>query len=129
MLKIGSFLVNEELVQLAQYDPTVPNLSIFMSGQLNTFTGPDVPEAWAVLGDETGFTVVGETNGNFLINANLVEMVFLQGPPVAYVFRVGGRNYVFSDPGKFDVSALSGAVAASPAAVGAAFDFEGEVRR
>jgi hypothetical protein len=129
MLKIGSFLVNEELVQLVQYDPTVPVLSLFIAGQLNQFTSADIAEAWAVLNDETGFVIVGETNGNFLINSNLVEMAFLQGPPVGYVFRVGGHNYVFSDPGKFDFGPLTvSAPAVSAVPSGAAVDFETEVK-
>ena len=115
MLKIGSLLVNEEQVQLVRYDPVAPELDVYTSGQITTFNGPDIAEAWRVLQAETGFVMVGKSDGQFLVNTDLVELAYivtLEGVPPSYVFRIQGRNYSFDDPGNFDFSALT----ASPAA-------------
>jgi hypothetical protein len=107
MLKIGSVLVNEELVQVVNFDPLAPMgpaLMIFLSGQLVTFVGPDVAEAWNVLQAETGFVLVGKTQGNWLVNSDQVGFASIQGSQ--FVFRIQGRDYAFNDPGDFDFAQL-----------------------
>ena len=100
MLKIGSFLVNEEQVQLVIYDPSLPQLSIYTSSQVTLFNGSDIGEAWNVLSAETGFVLVGKTQGQTLINSDLVELAFSAAG--LFVFRVQGRDYMFADPGDFE---------------------------
>ena len=117
MLKIGSQLINEELVQLAQYNPMAPmgspTLALFISGQVSMYSGLDVPEAWTILQPETGFVQVG-SDGLTLVNTNLVELAFIvPGPPQQFVFRIQGRDYMFDAPGKFDFSALQTPMAAA----------------
>jgi hypothetical protein len=117
MLKIGNLLVNEELVQVVSFDPSVNMLSVFLAGQLVTFMGPDVPEAWSVLQAETNFVAVGKTQGNSLVNTDQVGFAFIQGVPPQFTFRIQGRDYPFADPGDFDFSQLEGAAASADAVI------------
>jgi hypothetical protein len=112
VLKIGSVLVNEELVQLAKYDPSIPQLSVYTSGQMTAFDTHDITEAWSLLSAESGFVLVGKSEGHILLNTDLVELAFITGGGL-FAFRIAGRDYTFRDPGDFSFSVLETPAAAA----------------